>query len=126
MKVLDAIRLVMTIPNVIVMIGIDHRIAFKAIGKHYEELADGGDTRGAGEIARDYLGKIIQLPLRLRAASHEELRDYVFEKLFDKKNIVDDTKSEEPRKTDDPKKPSAPEVPTPKGGRPTGQANGWR
>ncbi len=101
-KVLDAIRLVMTIPNVIVVIGIDHRIAFKAIGKHYEELAGGDDTRGAGEIARDYLGKIIQLPLRLRAASHGELKDYVFEKLFDKKNIVDDTESEKPAKTIDP------------------------
>ncbi|MGB2863327.1 MAG: P-loop NTPase fold protein [Sedimentisphaerales bacterium] len=94
-KVLDAIRLVMTIPNVIVMIGIDHRIAFQAIGKHYEELADGGDTRGAGEVARDYLGKIIQLPLRLRAASHGELKDYVFEKLFDEKSLVDDSKHTE-------------------------------
>jgi len=89
-KVLDAIRLVMTIPNVIVMIGIDHRIAFRAIRKHYRELADGNDRRGAGEIARDYLGKIIQLPLQLRAASHYELEEYVFEKLFDKENIVDD------------------------------------
>ncbi|MCK5174922.1 MAG: hypothetical protein KAR47_16120, partial [Planctomycetes bacterium] len=94
-KVLDAIRLVMTIPNVIVMIGIDHRIAFKAIQKHYKELADGDDRRGVAEIARDYLGKIIQLPLQLRAASHEELEEYVFEKLFDKKNIVDDTKLKE-------------------------------
>jgi hypothetical protein len=90
-ETLDAIRLVMTIPNVIVMIGIDHRIAFKAIRKHYEELADGKDRKEAAEIARDYLGKIIQLPVRLRAASYEELEGYVFEKLFDKKNIVDDS-----------------------------------
>ena len=93
-KVLDAIRLAMTIQNVIVMIGIDHRIAFKAIRKHYEELADDGDRGGAGEIARDYLGKIIQLPLQLRAATHEELKEYVFEKLFDPQNIIDDTESE--------------------------------
>jgi len=109
-KVLDAIRLVMTIPNVIVVIGIDHRIAFKAIGKHYEELADSNDTRGAGEIARDYLGKIIQLPLRLRAVSHGELKDYVFEKLFDKKNIVDDTESEKASKTIDGNTKSKEEV----------------
>jgi len=128
-KVLDAIRLVMTIPNVIVMIGIDHRIAFKAIAKHYKELADGGDTRGAGEIARDYLGKIIQLPLRLRVASHGELKDYVFEKLFDKRNIVDDTKPAEPptptgpverppeEVADGPKEPGSPgETPPPKPG----------
>jgi len=43
-----------------------------------------------------------------------ELKDYVFEKLFDKKNIVNDTESEEPRKTDDPKEPGAHEKPIPK------------
>jgi len=94
-KVLDAVRLVMAIPNVIVMIGIDHRIAFSAIRKHYRELADEGDARGPAEIARDYLGKIIQLPLRLRAASRDELRQYVFEGVFDEKNLVDDSKHAE-------------------------------
>lgn len=91
--VLDGIRLVMTIPNVIVIIGIDHRIAFNAISKHYQELADKNNDRGSAEIARDYLGKIIQLPLRLNASSHEELREYIFEDLFNKNNLVDDSKN---------------------------------
>lgn len=91
-KVLDAIRLVMTIPNVIVMIGIDHNIAFKAVGKHYKLLAEkeDGSKRTSAEVARDYLGKIIQLPLRLMPASDAGLEEYVEKKLFDEKNLVDD------------------------------------
>lgn len=83
-KVLDAIRLVMKVPNVIVMICIDHRIAFKAVEKHYRLLADkeDGNRRSSAEIARDYLGKIIQLPIRLMPATHDELEDYVKDKLF--------------------------------------------
>ncbi|KKL13958.1 hypothetical protein LCGC14_2520580, partial [marine sediment metagenome] len=44
------------------------------------------------EIARDYLGKIIQLPLRLKAVTHDELKEYVFEHLFDNENLVDDSR----------------------------------
>lgn len=91
-KVLDAIRLVMTIPNVIVMIGIDHNIAFKAVGKHYELLAEkeDGSKRTSAVVARDYLGKIIQLPLRLMPASNAGLKMYVEKKLFDEDNLIDD------------------------------------
>ena len=81
---LDAIRLVMTIPNVIVMICIDHRIAFKAIERHYRTLAEeeNGSSRSSAEVARDYLGKIIQLPVRLEPVKHGILEKYVYEKLF--------------------------------------------
>ncbi len=83
-ETLDAIRLVMTIPNVIVMICIDHRIAFKAIERHYRTLAEeeDGNSRSSAEVARDYLGKIIQLPVRLEPVKHGKLRNYVYEKLF--------------------------------------------
>ena len=62
-RTLDAIRLVMDIRNVVVIIGIDHRIAFRAIEMQYSDLAD--DIRTSSDIARDYLGKIIQLPIQL-------------------------------------------------------------
>ena len=85
-ETLDAIRLVMTIPNVIVMICIDHRIAFKAIERHYRTLAEeeDGSSRSSAEVARDYLGKIIQLPVRLEPVKHGILEKYVYEKLFEK------------------------------------------
>ena len=79
-KTLDAIRLVMSIPSVIVMIGIDHRIAFKAVEKTYEELGD--SCRSEADIARDYLGKIILLPVRLTRTEKSELKDYVDQKLY--------------------------------------------
>jgi hypothetical protein len=83
-ETLDAIRLVMPIPNVIVMICIDHRIAFKAVEKHYRILAEkeDGNMRSSAEVARDYLGKIIQLPVRLQPIEHKKLKKYVHGKLF--------------------------------------------
>jgi hypothetical protein len=84
----------MTIPNVIVMLGIDHRIAFKAVKNYYKKLGDSGENHtkpdlGDGsenhttaDIARDYLGKIIQLPIRLMPANSKDLEQFISEKLF--------------------------------------------
>lgn len=79
-NVFDAIRLVMDLENVIVLVGIDHRIAFKAMEKRYTSLADA--DRSPCEIARDYLSKIIQLPIRLLPPSGEELDQFIDQKLF--------------------------------------------
>jgi len=81
-KTLDAIRLVVDVPKVVVVIGIDHRIAFKAMEAHYAKLADEAAGRGAAEIARDYLGKIIQLPVRLLPAGEKDLGQFVHKRLF--------------------------------------------
>jgi len=51
---------------VIVCIAVDHRIALRAIAQQYDKLAS--DKRPKEAIARDYLGKIIQLPIRLGRA----------------------------------------------------------
>lgn len=74
----DAVRLVMDIPQVIVVIAIDHRIAFQAVAKHYEELAD--EHRSADKIARDYLGKIVHLPVMLARPTDvdEFIRGHLF------------------------------------------------
>jgi hypothetical protein len=79
-KTLDAIRLVMDIENVVVIIGIDHRIAFRAVEKQYQELAD--DERTSADIARDYLGKIIQLPVSLEIPTEVELEQFITGALF--------------------------------------------
>ena len=81
-ETLDAIRLVMTVPNVIVFICIDHRIAFKAVEKYYQELGDDKLGRSGAEIARDYLAKIIQLPINLIPVSPREIGPFVKTKLF--------------------------------------------
>lgn len=63
MDTFDAIRLVMDVPGVVVVIGIDHRVALRTIGDQYKAHADGDRT--AEMIARDFLGKIVQLPIRV-------------------------------------------------------------
>ncbi len=69
----DAIRLVMVIPEVVLIVGIDARIAFRAVGNHYRSLGD--ELASPQDIARDFLGKIIQLPIRL--GRPDNLTDFV-------------------------------------------------
>ena len=78
MQTFDAVRLVMDIPNVIVVIAIDYRIAFAAVANHYADLAD--DDRPKETIARDYLGKIIQLPVEL--PDPKSMRKFIRDRLF--------------------------------------------
>ena len=80
-KTFDAIRLIADIPEVIVMIGIDERVAFKAMGEAYKAYAESKTGRGKEDVARDYLGKIIQVPIRLNRPGDDDLRRYI-DKLF--------------------------------------------
>ena len=65
---LEAVRLIMEIDDVIVCIAVDQNIALRAIAEQYETLAS--EKRPKEAIARDYLGKIIQLPIRLGRPPH--------------------------------------------------------
>ncbi|WOO41345.1 KAP family P-loop NTPase fold protein [Rubellicoccus peritrichatus] len=85
-KAFDAIRLIANINNVIVVVGIDERIAFKAMGQAYKDYADQEKGRSLEDVARDYLGKIIQVPVRLETPSAIGLKSYVEDKLFPKKD----------------------------------------
>ena len=77
-ETLDAVRLIVDLPGVIVVLLIDHRIAFKAVEERFSPLAD--DARSSKVIARDFLGKIVQLPIVL--APPESLHKFVTERLF--------------------------------------------
>jgi hypothetical protein len=79
-ETLDAIRLVMDRPHVIVVVAMDHRIALKAVAEHYQALAD--EERSSEAIARDYVGKIIQLPIRLQDPSPQSISQFVSKRLF--------------------------------------------
>ena len=80
-KTLDALRLVMSIQQVIILIGVDHRIALNAVAQQYKDLAKGHRTKE--DIARDYLGKIIQIPIRLERPSDAELLKFTDQVLFE-------------------------------------------
>ena len=76
-KVFEAIRLVMELNNVTVIIAIDHRIALSALAHHYQALEDQGSPRTKYDVARDYLGKIIQLPVNLDRPNEVMVDQYV-------------------------------------------------
>ncbi|MCP5275995.1 MAG: hypothetical protein H6936_14330 [Burkholderiales bacterium] len=76
-KTLEAVRLIMGIPQVTVIIAIDQHIALASLALHYEELAQHHTKRDPGNIARDYLGKVIQLPVQLRPADAETVAAFV-------------------------------------------------
>lgn len=82
-ETLDAVRLVMSLDNVAVIIAIDDRVAFQAVVRHYEKLGDA--QRPGSAIARDYLGKIIQLPINLPPPGERYLKDFIHKSLFDVK-----------------------------------------
>ena len=80
-KTLEAVRLVMELEYVTVIIAIDHRMALAALTHHYHDLAEKGSDRPAQAIARDYLGKIFQLPIQLEDAE-DNIKEYVTKVLF--------------------------------------------
>ena len=94
-KTLEAVRLIMGIPQVTVIIAIDQRIALASLALHYKDLAGYHEEQDPGAIARDYLGKVIQLPVQLNAADDETVAAFVDEVLLN--NTVKPT-SEQGRK----------------------------
>lgn len=80
-KVLEATHIVMGLPQVVVIIAVDHRMALAALSQHYSELAEKGSNRTAQSIARDYLGKIFQLSIQLDGQS-SNVTKYINENLF--------------------------------------------
>lgn len=76
-KTLEAVRLIMGIPQVTIIIAIDQRIALASLALHYKDLADYHEGQDPGAIARDYLGKVIQLPVQLNAADNETIAAFI-------------------------------------------------
>ncbi len=79
-RTLDAIRLVLDLPGTIVIVALDERIGLRAVAQEYAALAE--EDFDDEDIARDFLAKIIQLPVRLGAPVGIE--DYVRQALFDR------------------------------------------
>ncbi len=80
-QTLEAIRLVMDLESVIVVIAIDQRIALASLAKHYKELSEHHTTDPMG-IARDYIGKVVNVPILLEDPSAKEVEKFLREKLW--------------------------------------------
>ncbi|MCD9460579.1 P-loop NTPase fold protein [Marinibactrum halimedae] len=76
-KTFEAIRLVLDIPQIYVVVAVDHRIALAALAQHYEKLENHHNLQDAKAIARDYLAKMIQLPIVLGDGDGDTLTGYL-------------------------------------------------
>lgn len=80
-QVLEAARLVLDLPNVIVLIAIDQKVALASLALRYDKLAIhyGTDPK---LIARQYLGKVIHVPITLENPSPEAVKKYLEQNLW--------------------------------------------
>lgn len=77
MRVLEAVRLVMDIQGVVVLIAIDHRVALASLALRYQEMAKYHENRDANAIGRDYLAKLIHLPIQLQQPDSGSVEGYL-------------------------------------------------
>ncbi len=75
-KTLEAVRLVLDIPNVNVVIAMDQRVALPALACHYKAMSE-FHQRDPLSIARDYLAKVIHLPIRLQKPDDQGVALYL-------------------------------------------------
>lgn len=79
MKTLEAVHRVVHTERAIILIAIDHRIALKAIA---ETLGNNDTDRSKEEVARDFLGKLIQLPVKINDPTDDSIANYIDHSLF--------------------------------------------
>ncbi|CAD5269082.1 conserved hypothetical protein [Alteromonas sp. 38] len=102
-KTFEAIRLVLHIPQVTVVVAVDQRIALAALALHYKDIEPYHTLQDARAIARDYLAKMIQLPVVVSDGDNKSLTGFlsdIWQEKGDKKlnwlkNIAEDR---EPKK----------------------------
>lgn len=76
-KVLEAIRLVLELEGVVVVIAIDQHIALAALSEHFKDFASHHPLQNSHAIAREYLSKIINLPIVLTKSNGEEIEGFM-------------------------------------------------
>lgn len=76
-KVLEAVRLVLDLDNVIVIIAIDQHIALAALSEHFKDFSSHHKLKNSHAIAREYLSKVINLPIVLTKPSGDDVRVFM-------------------------------------------------
>ncbi|WP_334029400.1 KAP family P-loop NTPase fold protein [Alteromonas sp. P256] len=85
-RTFEAIRLVLNIPHVTVIVAVDQRIALAALALHYKDIELYHTLQDARAIARDYLAKMIQLPIVLSDGDDDSLTDFLSDIWLEKGN----------------------------------------
>jgi hypothetical protein len=76
-KVFEAIRLSLEIDAVTVIIAVDQHIALAALALHYKDLAEHHTLKNPRAIARDYLAKVVHLPIILSKPMGADIENYM-------------------------------------------------
>lgn len=79
-ETLEAIKLFLYTPNTVFIIGADERLIEYSVKRKYPEIP------GEKDVSRDYLEKLIQIPIRIPTLSEIELETYI-NLLFAQKHI---------------------------------------
>lgn len=77
-KVLEAVRLVLELKNVVVVVAIDQHIALAALSNHFKEFSPHHKLKNSHAIARAYLSKVINLPIVLTSPSRGDVENYMY------------------------------------------------
>lgn len=78
--VLDAVRLVTSLPRVVTLVAVDDRIAYPAVESFFEQFK--GSGRGASVVARDYLAKVFNVSITLPPVPADLATDFIRNRLF--------------------------------------------
>lgn len=90
---LEAIKLFLNVDNTAFVIGADPRIVEYAVERRFLfERGMESDKEGAGNLVKDYLEKLIQIPYRLPRLSPSEIESYMNLLFCDKKLAAEDFK----------------------------------
>ncbi len=71
-ETLEAIRLFLFVPNTAFIIGADEKLVYHAVKQRFPEI--GGSTV---DVGRDYLEKLVQIPVRIPPLSQVEVETYI-------------------------------------------------
>lgn len=99
-KTLEAIKLVMDLDHVVVLIAIDQRIALASLAEHYSTRSKQLDDDPLS-IARDYLGKIIHVPITLEEPSDKEVDGFLEQNLWAKHEAIPEQVTNGPAEPED-------------------------
>ncbi|MEE8056687.1 MAG: P-loop NTPase fold protein, partial [Pseudomonadales bacterium] len=86
-KTFEAVRLILELENVVVIIAVDQRIALPALACHYEKLSK-HHQHDPKSIARDYLAKVITLPVHLPEPDDTSVAGYLANYLWKDESFI--------------------------------------
>ena len=90
LEVLEAIRLIVDLDNVIVFLAVDKKILLNAVANKYEKQNSHLSQEESLIMGRKFLGKILQLTIELDVPGTEHINKFVSERLY--QNLKDENK----------------------------------